>query len=73
MLPIADLLHRGVVLTCVGLCGWGIYLGASVHQQTLDRGKEILARRKELAAIDREHELREKALAEAAQEKFRKL
>lgn len=39
MLPLADILHRSVVLGLAGITGWGLYTGASVHFQILEAGQ----------------------------------
>ena len=37
--PLADILHRGAVLTLVGISVWGIGTGVMVHRDTLRRGR----------------------------------
>lgn len=39
MLPVLDILHRGVVLSLVGLSAYGIFASFAVHQDTLQRGR----------------------------------
>ncbi|KAF8870887.1 hypothetical protein BD779DRAFT_1454740 [Infundibulicybe gibba] len=41
MLPALDILHRGVVWSLVSLSAYGIFLGASVHRDTMQRGRGI--------------------------------
>jgi Cytochrome oxidase c assembly len=38
-LSVADVLHRGVVLSLVGVCIWGIGTGILVHRDTLRMGR----------------------------------
>ncbi len=38
-LSVADILHRGVVLSLVGVCVWGIGTGILVHRDTLRMGR----------------------------------
>lgn len=38
-LSVADVLHRGVVLSLVGVCVWGIGTGVLVHRDTLRMGR----------------------------------
>jgi len=38
-LSVADVLHRGVVLSLVGVCIWGIGTGVLVHRDTVRMGK----------------------------------
>ncbi|KAF9463589.1 hypothetical protein BDZ94DRAFT_605378 [Collybia nuda] len=38
-LPILDILHRGVVLSLVGLSAYGIVASFAVHKDTLQRGR----------------------------------
>ncbi|KAH9044550.1 hypothetical protein EDB85DRAFT_1910043 [Lactarius pseudohatsudake] len=38
-LSVADILHRGVVLSLVGVCVWGIGTGIFVHRDTLRMGR----------------------------------
>ena len=39
MASISDLAHRGIVLTLVGVSAYGVFLGYSVHNDTLKRGR----------------------------------
>jgi hypothetical protein len=39
MLPITDILHRGLVLSLAGLSVYGIFLGVAVHRETLQKGR----------------------------------
>ncbi|TFY80704.1 hypothetical protein EWM64_g3304 [Hericium alpestre] len=39
--PIADILHRGAVLTLVGVSVWGVATGYMVHKNTLKKGREV--------------------------------
>ena len=41
-LSAADILHRGVVLSLVGVCIWGIGTGILVHRDTLRMGRGSL-------------------------------
>ncbi|KAI0274999.1 hypothetical protein BC834DRAFT_850637 [Gloeopeniophorella convolvens] len=47
-LPIADVLHRGVILSLVGVCVWGISTGVFVYRDTLRAGRGIIAEREAL-------------------------
>lgn len=38
-LSAADILHRGVVLSLIGVCVWGIGTGVLVHRDTLRMGR----------------------------------
>ena len=38
-LSVADILHRGVVLSLIGVCVWGIGTGILVHRDTLRMGR----------------------------------
>jgi len=70
-LPISDILHRGFVLSLVTLSAYGIFLGAAVHRETLEKGRQLMAKREEESRRANEGELKEKFLAEAAQSAFR--
>ncbi|KAI9512511.1 hypothetical protein F5148DRAFT_849695 [Russula earlei] len=39
-LSVADILHRGVVLSLVGVCVWGIGTGILVHRDTVRMGRD---------------------------------
>lgn len=39
MLPVLDILHRGVVLSLVGLSAYGVLMSVAVHRDTIQRGK----------------------------------
>jgi len=39
MLPVTDILHRGLVLSLAGLSIYGIFLGFAVHRETLQKGR----------------------------------
>ncbi|ETW77618.1 hypothetical protein HETIRDRAFT_125346 [Heterobasidion irregulare TC 32-1] len=72
--PLADILHRGAVLTLVGISVWGIGTGVMVHRDTLRRGREMLAQREADGLpnedpVKQEHqeEINEQTWAEAAQ------
>jgi hypothetical protein len=39
--PIADILHRGLVLSLAGLAGYGIFLGFAVHRETIEKGRRM--------------------------------
>jgi hypothetical protein len=67
MLPLPDIAHRTVVLSLVSLSFYGLYIGYSAHEHTMQRGRELLARREAAVKQDKEQELKELALAEAAQ------
>ncbi|KAH9968629.1 hypothetical protein BC827DRAFT_1121449 [Russula dissimulans] len=78
-LSVADILHRGVVLSLVGVCIWGIGTGIFVHRDTvrMGRGSHISSRFRSLPAdknLLREQkvqEANEQRWAEAAQAVFR--
>ena len=38
-LSVADILHRGAVLSLLGVCVWGIGTGILVHRDTLRMGR----------------------------------
>lgn len=38
-LSVADIFHRGVVLSLIGVCVWGIGTGVLVHRDTLRMGR----------------------------------
>jgi hypothetical protein len=38
-MPITDILHRGVVTSLVGLTLYGMFLGVTVHRETLRKGR----------------------------------
>ena len=38
-LSAADILHRGVVLSLIGVCVWGIGTGVLVHRDTMRMGR----------------------------------
>ncbi|KAI0030579.1 hypothetical protein K488DRAFT_53966 [Vararia minispora EC-137] len=38
-MPVLDILHRGVVLACIGTTFWGIGMGVAVHNDTMRRGR----------------------------------
>ena len=38
-LSVADVLHRGAVLSLIGVCVWGIGTGILVHRDTLRMGR----------------------------------
>ncbi|KAN0081329.1 hypothetical protein V8E55_008953 [Tylopilus felleus] len=70
-LTLADVLHRTLVTGLTALSIYGIYLGYSVHDHVMIKGKGALARkeaeseaREEAQAVE---EAREQSLAEAAQ------
>ena len=59
-LSAADILHRGVVLSLIGVCVWGIGTGILVHRDTLrmGRGKHISHRfRFSSSTVDSDHNL----------------
>ncbi|EIN06597.1 hypothetical protein PUNSTDRAFT_54012 [Punctularia strigosozonata HHB-11173 SS5] len=71
--PLADILHRGVTTTLAAITVWGLYAGVSIHQDTLRRGRELVAKQEaeaakhaELGQLTHLDEAREQALAEAA-------
>ncbi|KAF8435049.1 hypothetical protein L210DRAFT_818726, partial [Boletus edulis BED1] len=70
-ITLADLLHRTLVTGLAALSIYGIYLGYSVHEHVMTKGKGALAikeaetkTRQETRAAE---EAREQSLAEAAQ------
>ncbi|KAF8317599.1 hypothetical protein DL93DRAFT_507924 [Clavulina sp. PMI_390] len=63
---LADVLHRGIVITLAGITGWGLYTGASVHFHTLEAGKRALAEREAQGLVSDTLKEREEALAEQA-------
>ncbi|TFK65609.1 hypothetical protein BDN72DRAFT_845283 [Pluteus cervinus] len=71
MLPLIDIAHRGLVYSLVGLSFYGLYIGYSAHEHTMQRGRELLARRETTVQLDKVQEEREIALAEAAQAALR--
>lgn len=44
MVSVADILHRTVVIGCVGVSLWGIGTGFAVHTHTMKRGQGALTR-----------------------------
>lgn len=76
-LSVADILHRGVVLSLVGVCVWGIGTGILVHRDTLRMGREIIAQREaaglpiDVVPEKKVQEANEQRWAEAAQAVFR--
>lgn len=72
-LSVADVLHRGVVLSLVGVCVWGIGTGVLVHRDTLRMGREIIAQREaaglptDVVPEKKVQEANEQRWAEAAQ------
>ena len=42
MLPLADVLHRSIVLGLVGITGWGLYTGTRAHFHILEAGRRML-------------------------------
>jgi len=76
-LSIADILHRGVVLSLVGVCIWGVGTGFLVHRDTVRMGKEIIAQREaaglptDVSPEKKVQEANEQRWAEAAQAVFR--
>ncbi|KAN0102346.1 hypothetical protein V8E52_001396 [Russula decolorans] len=66
----ADILHRGVVLSLIGVCVWGIGTGILVHRDTLrmGRGTHIPHRFRSSPKVQ---EANEQRWAEAAQAVFR--
>ncbi|KAA1475221.1 hypothetical protein DENSPDRAFT_414125 [Dentipellis sp. KUC8613] len=71
--PLADILHRGTVLTLVGVSIWGMTTGYLVHRDTMRRGKGIIAEREALGlplekpVDNKKDEKDEEIWAEAAQ------
>jgi len=63
-----DTLHRGTVLFLVGISGFGLYMGYSVHKHTLDRGNAIMARLELEKLKSQQTAEQEEAWANAAQE-----
>ncbi|TFK45040.1 hypothetical protein BDQ12DRAFT_674015 [Crucibulum laeve] len=69
MLPVLDILHRGVVYSLVGISIWGVGMSVAVHRDTLRRGREIMAQREASASqqqLDEQHELELAAKAQSA-------
>ncbi|KAF9563015.1 hypothetical protein CPC08DRAFT_687142 [Agrocybe pediades] len=64
-LPIADILHRGVVYSLVGLSVYGVVMSVLIHRDTLQRGREIL---KEREALGLPTTLPKKELSEEVEE-----
>jgi hypothetical protein len=57
-LSAADILHRGVVLSLVGVCVWGIGTGVLVHRNTLRMGRGThFPRRFRFSLVDSDHNL----------------
>ncbi|KAK7472322.1 hypothetical protein VKT23_000441 [Stygiomarasmius scandens] len=42
MLPLLDILHRGVVYSLAGLTCWTIISSVAVHRETIQKGKGIV-------------------------------
>jgi hypothetical protein len=38
-MPIADILHRGVVTSLFGLTVFGVFMGVAIHRETLKKGR----------------------------------
>ncbi|KIJ15545.1 hypothetical protein PAXINDRAFT_114719 [Paxillus involutus ATCC 200175] len=70
-LTLVDVLHRTLVSGLAGLTVYGVYLGYSVHQHTMQKGREFMALRETEAKARDEaqavEEAREQSLAAAAQ------
>lgn len=72
-LTLPDILHRTVVTGLAALAVYGVFLGYMVHNETLAKGQELMAKREAeakergSAATQVVDEAREQALAEAAQ------
>ncbi|KAH9997727.1 hypothetical protein BJV74DRAFT_758260, partial [Russula compacta] len=74
-LSAADVLHRGVVLSLVGVCIWGIGTGVFVYRNTLRMGRvhQIIAQREaaglptDVVPEKKVQEINEQRWAEAAQ------
>jgi len=65
-----DLLHRGTILTLVGISAYGLFLGYSVHTHTLERGKAVMAeleknKIKDLQEVEKEEQWARVAAQEA--------
>ncbi|KAF8959933.1 hypothetical protein BDZ97DRAFT_1761087 [Flammula alnicola] len=78
-LPLADILHRGVVYSLAALSVYGVVMSIMVHRDTMKRGREIMAEREALGLpttpVEKQQvstEEVEKSLAEQAQAIFRK-
>jgi Cytochrome oxidase c assembly len=57
-LSAADILHRGVVLSLVGVCVWGIGTGVLVHRDTLRMGRgTYIPHRFHFSLVDSDHNL----------------
>ncbi|EGO00786.1 hypothetical protein SERLA73DRAFT_178726 [Serpula lacrymans var. lacrymans S7.3] len=70
-LSITDIIHRTFVSGLAGLTLYGLFLGVAVHRETLAKGRELMVQRDAEVAVaqpqDVADEVREQALAEAAQ------
>jgi len=70
-MPIADILHRGLVTSLFGLTLFGVFCGVAIHRETLQRGREMIAQKEaeaeDLRRDDAVDEMKEQALAAAAQ------
>jgi hypothetical protein len=54
----ADILHRGVVLSLIGVCVWGIGTGILVHRDTLRMGRGThIPHRFRSSPVDSDHNL----------------
>jgi hypothetical protein len=57
-LSAADILHRGVVLSLIGVCVWGIGTGILVHRDTLRMGRgTYIPHRFRFSPVDSDHNL----------------
>lgn len=76
-MPIADILHRGLVTSLFGLSLYGVFLGVAIHRNTLHKGRELLAQKQaemeDSRRDDALDEMKEQALAEEAQAALRHL
>jgi len=74
-LPVADILHRGIVTSLFGLTLYGIFLGVAIHRETLQKGREMLVLKEAEAESSQRNdvldEIKEQALAEKAQAALR--
>ena len=53
----ADILHRGVVLSLIGVCVWGIGTGILVHRDTLRMGRGTHIPHRFRSSVDSDHNL----------------
>jgi len=76
-LPLSDILHRGVVYSLAGLSVYAVVMSVFIHQDTMQRGRDIIAEREALGlptTVKKEERTEEveQTLAEQALAIFRK-